>query len=29
MYDNGDDYVVILDLEIDLGGDRKDPSPYK
>ena len=22
------DYAVVLDLEIDLGGDRKDPSPY-
>ena len=22
------DYAIILDLEIDLGGDRKDPSPY-
>ena len=22
------DYAVVIDLEIDLGGDRKDPSPY-
>ena len=22
------EYAVVLDLEIDLGGDRKDPSPY-
>ena len=22
------DYAIVLDLEIDLGGDRKDPSPY-
>ena len=22
------DYAVVLDLEVDLGGDRKDPSPY-
>ena len=21
-------YAVVLDLEVDLGGDRKDPSPY-
>jgi len=22
------DYAIVLDLEVDLGGDRKDPSPY-
>ena len=22
------EYAVVIDLEIDLGGDRKDPSPY-
>ena len=23
-----EDYAIIVDLEVDLGGDRKDPSPY-
>ena len=22
------EYAIVLDLEVDLGGDRKDPSPY-
>ena len=22
------EYALVIDLEIDLGGDRKDPSPY-
>ena len=22
------DYALVIDLEVDLGGDRKDPSPY-
>jgi len=25
---NDSDYVIVLDLEVDLGGNRKDPSPY-
>ena len=23
-----EDYVLVVDLEVDLKGDRKDPSPY-
>ena len=27
-YGNNINYALVIDLEVDLGGDRKDPSPY-